>query len=102
MNRYVPRLEEVERYIEEIRLYNSILNLQYLPTEKELRIILENCPVCIDGEPTEQQEVSGYRNLDRVETNVVRIFGAAVIQSSQAHPPTEGQPEHSFELVFRK
>lgn len=84
LNRYIPRPEEVERYIEEIRLYNSILNLQYLPTEEELRIILENCPVCIDGEPTEQQEVSGYRNLDRVETNAVRGGMALVIAEGLA------------------
>ena len=39
------------------------MSLQYLPSEKEIRMIVENCPVCIDGEATEQQEVSGYRNL---------------------------------------
>ena len=52
----------MERYIEEIRQYNSIMNLQYLPSEAEIRLIIENCPVCIDGEATEQEEVSGHRN----------------------------------------
>lgn len=79
INRYIPRTEEVERYIEEIRQYNNIMSLQYLPSEKELRMIIENCPVCIDGEPTEQQEVSGYRNLERVETNTVRGGGMALV-----------------------
>jgi DNA polymerase II large subunit len=79
ISRYIPRQEEVERYIEEIRQYNSIMNLQYLPSEAEIRLIIENCPVCIDGEATEQEEVSGHRNLERVETNVVRGGMALVI-----------------------
>ncbi|MDN7026100.1 DNA-directed DNA polymerase II large subunit [Methanoculleus sp. FWC-SCC1] len=84
INRYIPRPEEVERYIEEIRQYNNIMSLQYLPTEKELRTIISNCPVCIDGEPTEQQEVSGYRNLERVETNTVRGGMALVVAEGLA------------------
>jgi DNA polymerase II large subunit len=79
INHYIPRQEEVERYIEEIRQYNSIMNLQYLPSEAEIRLIIENCPVCVDGEATEQEEVSGHRNLERVETNVVRGGMALVI-----------------------
>ena len=79
INRYIPRQEEVERYIEEIRQYNSIMNLQYLPSEAEIRLIIENCPVCVDGEATEQEEVSGHRNLERVETNAVRGGMALVI-----------------------
>ncbi len=79
INRYIPRQEEIERYIEEIRQYNSIMNLQYLPSEAEIRLIIENCPVCVDGEATEQEEVSGHRNLERVETNVVRGGMALVI-----------------------
>jgi DNA polymerase II large subunit len=79
INRYIPRQEEVERYIEEIRQYNSIMNLQYLPSEAEIRLIIENCPVCVDGEATEQEEVAGHRNLERVETNAVRGGMALVI-----------------------
>ena len=79
INRYIPRNEEVERYIEEIRQYNSIMNLQYLPSDQEIRLIVTNCPVCIDGEATEQEEVSGYRNLERVETNTVRGGMALVL-----------------------
>ncbi|MDO8840808.1 DNA-directed DNA polymerase II large subunit [Methanocalculus sp.] len=84
INRYIPRKEEVERYIEEIRQYNTILSLQYVPTDQELRLIIENCPVCIDGEPTEKEEVSGYRNLERVETNAVRGGMALVIAEGLA------------------
>ena len=84
MGRYIPRQEEVERYIEEIRQYNSIMNLQYLPSEREIRLIVQNCPVCIDGEGTEQEEVSGYRNLERVETNTVRGGMALVLAEGLA------------------
>jgi len=84
INRYLPRPEEIERYVEEIRQYNSIMSLQYLPSETEIRMIVQNCPVCIDGEATEQQEVSGYRNLERVETNTVRGGMALVIAEGLA------------------
>ncbi|WP_317136265.1 DNA-directed DNA polymerase II large subunit [Methanochimaera problematica] len=79
MNRYIPREEEVERYVEEIKKYNSILSLQYLPSDDDLRHIIRNCPVCVEGEPTERVEVSGYRNLERVETNTVRGGMALVV-----------------------
>ncbi|MGB4051145.1 MAG: DNA-directed DNA polymerase II large subunit [Methanoculleus sp.] len=84
IGRYIPRSEEIERYIEEIRQYNNIMSLQYLPSEKELRMIIETCPVCIDGEPTEREEVSGYRNLERVETNTVRGGMALVVAEGLA------------------
>lgn len=72
IDRYKPREEEIERYVEEIKQYNSIQSMQYMPSDDDIRMIIRNCPVCIDGEPTEKEEVSGYRNLDRVETNTVR------------------------------
>ncbi|NLV25911.1 MAG: DNA-directed DNA polymerase II large subunit [Methanomicrobiales archaeon] len=84
LNRYIPREEEIERYIEEIRQYNSIMSLQYLPSEYEIRLIISNCPVCIDGEPTEKEEVSGHRNLERIETNTVRGGMALVIAEGLA------------------
>jgi DNA polymerase II large subunit len=76
---YKPRQDEIERYIEEIRQYNSRHNLQYLPSEKEIRLIVSHCPVCVDGEATEDEEVSGHRNLERVETNSIRGGMALVI-----------------------
>jgi DNA polymerase II large subunit len=67
-----PRPEEVERYVEEIGVYKRVAGLQYSPSDDEIRIIVRNCPICIDGEPTEEEEVSGYRDLPRIETNRVR------------------------------
>ncbi|MBC7110252.1 MAG: DNA polymerase II large subunit, partial [Archaeoglobi archaeon] len=83
-SRYIPYEEEIERYIEEISLYRRIASLQYTPSEDEIRFIVSNCPVCIDGEPTEKEEVSGYRNLRRVETNRVRGGVALVIAEGLA------------------
>ncbi|MGE5831328.1 MAG: DNA-directed DNA polymerase II large subunit [Methanomicrobiales archaeon] len=84
IDRYRPRPEEVERYIEEIRQYHARQHLQYFPSEKEIRLIVENCPVCIDGEGTEDEEVSGYRNLERVGTNSIRGGMALVIAEGVA------------------
>jgi len=66
---YKPRDDEVERYIEEVNLYAKETGLQYTPKDKETRLIIENCPVCLDGEPTTEREVSGFRDLERIGTN---------------------------------
>lgn len=72
IGRYKPTEEEIERYKEEIQLYDRKHHLQYRPSNEEIELVVKNCPVCIDGEGTENMEVSGYRNLPRVETNKVR------------------------------
>ncbi len=70
---YRPTDTELERYVEEINLYNDrCAHLQYKPTDEEIKHIIRNCPVCITGEPTEEAEVSVYRDLPRMETNRVR------------------------------
>ncbi len=43
--------------------------LQYLPSEEDMRLIIENCPVCIDGVPTEDMEVGIHRNIRRLDAN---------------------------------
>jgi DNA polymerase II large subunit len=68
IGQYRATQSEVERYVEEMLLYHSrCARLQYLPTEKEMKVILENCPVCVDGLPTEEIEVSIHRNLKRMD-----------------------------------
>ncbi len=79
INRFIPRAEEVERYVEEIAAYRRVANLQYLPSEEEISLIVRNCPICIDGEPTEEAEVEGRRDLPRIETNRIRGGMALVI-----------------------
>ncbi len=73
IGRYIPTDEEVERFVEEIDLYNTeAARLQYLPSPKEIRTAIRNIPVEITGESTDRVEVSGYRDLKRIETNNVR------------------------------
>ena len=80
--------EEAERFIEEMELYNRITRLQYFPTPEETKKALQEIPVEITGDSTEQEEVSGHRNLERVETNRVRggamlALAESVIQKSK-------------------
>ncbi len=64
---------QIMRYIEEVTVYETrCVHLQYLPPEEDIRIITANCPICIDGEPTEEMEVSAYRGVPGVETDRVR------------------------------
>jgi DNA polymerase II large subunit len=80
LDRFKPTEEEIERFAEETDLYNSEASrLQYLPSAKEVRHAIRNIPVEITGEGTDRIEVSGYRNLERVETNQVRGGGILVL-----------------------
>ena len=64
--------EEVERYVEEVELYESeVTNQQYSPTPEEVRFAARHIPVEVSGEQTDQVEVS-HRDLERVETNNIR------------------------------
>ncbi len=64
--------EEIERYIEEIQAYNRSKHLQYLPTPEEIRLVIGNSPVMIDGEGSEEEEISGHRDMKRIPTNRIR------------------------------
>ncbi|MDY0267310.1 MAG: DNA polymerase II large subunit, partial [Methanimicrococcus sp.] len=79
LDRFKPRKEVVERYAEEIRIYKRTSSLQYSPTDDEIRLIVENCPVCVDGDSTEEAEVEGYRNLPEIPGNRLRGGMALVI-----------------------
>lgn len=69
---YRASVEEIERYKEEIQLYSHEEHLQYIPTSEEVETVVKNCSVCIDGEGNIEREISGYRNLPRVQTNRIR------------------------------
>jgi DNA polymerase II large subunit len=70
---YRPTDSQVMRYAEEVTVYETrCVHLQYLPSEEDIKVIVTHCPICIDGEPTEEVEVSAYRNVPGVETNRVR------------------------------
>ncbi len=63
---------EADRLVEEVKLYDRIMNLQYPSSNEEIRECYLNVPVEINGEATEDREVSAYRDVPRIETNVVR------------------------------
>jgi len=72
IDEYKPRDVEVERYAEEIALYDKETGLQYTPKDKESKFIAQHMPVMLDGEATGDEEVSGFRDLERVDTNSAR------------------------------
>ncbi|MEK6821043.1 MAG: DNA polymerase II large subunit, partial [archaeon] len=63
----------MERYAEEVNIYQTdVESRQIKMTLDELRIIARGCPVCMNGIPTEDVEVTVHRNLLRVPSNRVR------------------------------
>ncbi|OLZ42328.1 DNA polymerase II large subunit [Natrinema saccharevitans] len=72
MEQYDAREEEVERYAEEVALYDKETGLQYTPKDKETKFIAKHIPIMLDGEATGDEEVSGFRDLERVDTNSAR------------------------------
>ena len=72
IDEFKPRDDEVGRYAEEIALYDKETGLQYTPKDKETKFIADHMPVMLDGEPTGDEEVSGFRDLERVDTNSAR------------------------------
>ena len=72
INEFKPIEDEIERYVEEVELYESeVTNLQYSPTPEEVRFAANHIPVEVTGEQTDAVEVS-HRDLERVETNNIR------------------------------
>jgi len=79
IEKYKPTEGEIERYKEEIPLYKRAQHLQYTPSIDEIDKITRGCPICINGEGTEDEEVTGYRDLPRVGTNRLRGGACLVI-----------------------
>ncbi len=72
-----PTDDEVERALEEVELYARNVHLQYPVHPELIRFAASNLPIMLTGEPTEQFEVSGSRDLERIETN--RVRGGSVL-----------------------
>ena len=87
--KFDPDEKEIKRYVTEIFDYHErVTNLQYLPTEEEVLFLAKNLPIQITGEPTEQKEISNFKDLPRVETNLIRgglclIFAEGLAQKAQ-------------------
>jgi len=69
---YKPTQDEIERYVEEINIYDEIVTRQYKLKDDDVRKIIRDCPVCINGEPTEEREVTTHADLERIPTNRIR------------------------------
>ncbi|MFW9900025.1 MAG: DNA polymerase II large subunit [Candidatus Thorarchaeota archaeon] len=72
----IPKYEateaEIGRYVEEVKLYDRIVHLQYPSSNQEIRYAVSRLPVEINGDSTEDEEVSAFRDLPRIETNNIR------------------------------
>ncbi len=70
---YDPQEIEVNRITAEVNDYHErVTNLQYRPSDPELKFMISHLPVEVDGDPTEKIEVSNYKDLPRIETNLIR------------------------------
>ena len=77
---YDPQENEVNRCVIEVQDYHErVTNLQYYPSEAELRFMVSHLPVEVDGDPTEKIEVSNYKDLPRIPTNLIRGGMALVV-----------------------
>lgn len=87
--KYDPDEKEIKRYVTENYDYHErVTNLQYIGTPEEIEFLASHMPIEIDGEPTEDREVSNYKDLPRVSTNLIRggmalIFSEGLSQKAQ-------------------
>lgn len=63
---------EIGRFVEEVKLYDRNVHLQYPSSNREIRYAVKNLPIEINGDSTEDEEVSAFRDLPRIETNNIR------------------------------
>ena len=82
---YDPDSNEINRYAIEVHDYHErVTNLQYHPSDEELKFLISHLPVEVDGDPTERFEVSNYKDLPRIETNMIRGGVALVLAEGLA------------------
>jgi DNA polymerase II large subunit len=85
---YDPDEVELNRYHTELMDYNDrCVRLQYKPSEEETKFLISKIPIEITGDPSEKFEVSNYKDLPRVPTNVIRggmclVVGECLIQKA--------------------
>ncbi|MDD5499403.1 MAG: DNA polymerase II large subunit [Candidatus Nanoarchaeia archaeon] len=73
ISEYDPEPVEIERYFAEISDYDEkVSRLQYKPTKEEVQFIIGRVPVELNGDPTSKIEVSNFKRLERVETDLIR------------------------------
>src|SRR3989338_1484480 len=76
-----PSEKEIRRMVTELYDYHErVTNLQYLPSEKEIRFLVSNLPVQIDGDASEEIEVSNHKDTERIDTNRIRSGPCLVLE----------------------
>ncbi|MBD3164018.1 DNA polymerase II large subunit [Candidatus Woesearchaeota archaeon] len=102
--KYDPTESEARRAITELNDYHErITNLQYLPSEEEIKFMAENLPVQIAGDASEKIEVSNYKDIPRIETNIIRngfclVMGECLCQKAPKLWKQLSTWGHEFEL----
>src|SRR3989344_3308857 len=77
---YDPDEKEINRYAIEVHDYHDrVTNLQYHPSDEEIKFMAAHLPVEVSGDPTEKIEVSNYKDLPRIDTNLIRGGMALVL-----------------------
>ena len=72
--------DEIGRFIEELRIYErEVSNFQFKISDKDIRYMLTNIPIEVDGVGTNQSEVIAHRGLTRIKTDRVRGGALRVI-----------------------
>ena len=114
IGRYLPTVPEVERVKEEFGLYR--MNLQYKPPPEETEVIVNACPVMINGEETERMECAGYKEVrnivnengtyrTRVRGGVMLVIGEGLCLKApkiQTHTEKLKVPGWDFISIFAK
>ncbi len=78
LEKFQPSENQVQRFIEEVRLYErTVRRFQYHVTDEDLEIAIRQLPVEATGVATDPYEVSNYRDVTGIETN--RLRGGALI-----------------------
>src|SRR3990167_8049935 len=77
---YDPSEDEIKRAYIDVRDYHEkVTNLQYYPSEDEVCFLIKNYPLQIDGDVSDEIEVSNYKDLTRIKTNFLRSGFSLVV-----------------------
>ncbi len=98
---YDPDDLEVKRLVTELDDYHErVTNLQYKASEDEIDFLIRNCPIEVDGDPTEKFEVSNYKDLPRIETNRIRGGVCLVVSMLAFKAPKLWKELKRLQLAF--
>ncbi len=97
---YKPTKDYIERTVEEIELYHTrCARLQYRPSDDDIRMLFENCPICIDGVPTEEIEVGVHANMTRLNREGKEIPITNRVRGGMALVSCEGIAQKAKKMI---